>query len=131
MSWLDDHSFAEACRKADERARSKSRDPHIEWLRSLMDDNVSLERAYAGIHVRHFAGRAAESTVEALMLGLRERGTAALQEPKVRGRLAQLSEEQLRAVAKRLCKLKPEIAPPWSSLEIEHLLMAWRELTHG
>src|SRR5262249_28667745 len=100
-------------------------------LRALLDDSVSLERAYAEIHARHFAGRAAESTVEALMLGLRERGTAALQELKVRGRLVQLSEGQLREVAGRLGNRKPKIARPWSSVEIEHLLMAWRELTHG
>jgi hypothetical protein len=123
MSWLDDHSFAEACRKADERARSKSRDPHIEWLRSLMDDNVSLERAYAGVHARHFAGRAAESTVEALMLGLRERGTSALAEPATRQRLRQLNAGQIDELGDRLQRLSSR---PWSPEDIQQLIRTAR-----
>ena len=54
-------------------------------------------------------GRAADSTVEALMLGLR-RGPQALSQPGT----AQLSEQQLVEVITRLQKFKPEIAPAWT-----------------
>jgi hypothetical protein len=65
------------------------------------------------------------ATVEALMLGLRERGTVALQESKVRNRLAQLSESQLVEVGDRLQRLKPEIARAWSADEIGTLIGVW------
>jgi hypothetical protein len=76
------------------------------------------------------AGRATKSTVEALMLGLRERGVAALQERSVRGCLAQLSEAQLIEVGDRLQRLKPEIARAWSANEVYALIGAWEE-AHG
>jgi hypothetical protein len=56
----------------------------------------------AEIHSRWFSGRAAESTLEALMFSLRERGDAALTEPDSRRRLAQLSTAQVRSVIARL-----------------------------
>lgn len=96
-------SFAAACRKADEKQRRKPIDLQIEKLR-----------------------RAAESTVEALMLGLRERGIGAVQEPKVRSRLAQLSEDQLIEVGDRLQRLKPEIARAWSPDDVAALASAWK-----
>jgi len=71
---------------------------------------------------------AASSTVEALMLGLGERGTAALTEPKVRHRISDLDEVQLHAVAERLEKLRPEIARSWTPGEIESLATAWVDL---
>jgi hypothetical protein len=57
----------------------------------LMDDNVSLDRACA--EIARPSGAAA-STVEALMFGLRERGVAALNDPKVQRRLAEISDGQ-------------------------------------
>ena len=84
-----------------------------------MADMISLER--------HFCGRAAWSTVEALMLGLREGGIAAVQEPKVRSRLAQLSGAQLIEVGDRLQRLKPEIARAWWADEVGALISAWDE----
>jgi hypothetical protein len=65
--------------------------------------------------------RAAESTVEALMLGLRQRGLKALTEPPVKRRLSELSDEQLIEVGNRLQRLKPEIARPWLPKEIKSL----------
>ena len=94
-------------------------------LAALMDDGVTLEKARHEIHQQHFAGRAAASTVEALMLGLRERGTAALKEPKVRGRLNALSEQQLHEVCGRLQRLSPEITRAWTADEVRRLLAAW------
>jgi hypothetical protein len=120
----DGLSIAAACRKADEKRRSQPPDPRIEKLRRLKANDVSIERAYAEINERNGA---AASTIEALMLGLRERGTSALRELKLRGRLAQLSEMQLVEVGDRLQKLKPEIARAWSADEIGTLVSAWEE----
>jgi hypothetical protein len=100
-------------------------------LRSLLNGRVSLERAKAEIQAHHERQRkAASSTIEALMLGLRERGTAALQEPKVLRRLSQLDDQQLRDVAVRLQKLKPHIAPAWTPGDIA-VLFAVRGKIHG
>jgi hypothetical protein len=68
--------------------------------------------------------RAAASTVEALMLGLRERGTKALEEPAAQRRIAELSDKQVIEVGDRLQNLNPEIARPWSPEEIKILLQA-------
>jgi hypothetical protein len=46
--------------------------------------------------------------VEALVLGLRERGAAALKEAPARRRLGELSEAQLREVIVRLIKLRAQ-----------------------
>src|SRR5262249_27410770 len=70
-------------------------------------------------------GRPAESTVEALVLGLRERGTAALAEGPVRQRLVQLDEEQVVKVGDRLQALRPHIAKAWAPEEVQRLLEAW------
>jgi hypothetical protein len=62
------------------------------------------------------------TTIEALMLGLRERGVAALKEPDTQRRLAELSKGQLVEVATRLQKLKPEIARAWTDNEVKTLI---------
>ena len=61
-------------------------------LRRLLDDSVSLERACSELST--IKGRAAASTVAALIYGLRDRGVDALDEPNTRRRIAQLSDEQ-------------------------------------
>jgi hypothetical protein len=71
---------------------------------------------------------AADSTVEALMLGLRERGTAALGEGPVQQRLAQLDEEQVIRVGDRLQTLRPHIAKAWAPAEVQQLLETWEGL---
>jgi hypothetical protein len=48
----DGSTFAEACRKADEKQRRKSPDPRLERLRRFMDDDVSLERAWHELNAR-------------------------------------------------------------------------------
>jgi hypothetical protein len=45
-------TFAQMCRKADEKQRRKLRDPRIERARALMGDDISLERAYAELNKR-------------------------------------------------------------------------------
>jgi hypothetical protein len=117
-------TFAKLCREADEKQRRKLPDPRLERLRRLMDDDVSIERAWHEIN--HPTDRAAASTVEALMLALRERGVAALAEPAVRQRLAQLDEEQVVKVGDRLQALRPHVAKAWTASELKELAQAWR-----
>jgi hypothetical protein len=93
----------------------------LQWPRALMAPGVSLTRAYQG----HFARSAASSTIEALMLGLRERGTRALKEAPVQRRLTALSEAQLHEVARRLERSKSEIARAWTADEVVQLVEAW------
>jgi hypothetical protein len=71
---------------------------------------------------------AAAATIEALVYGLRERGTPALTEPEVERRLLDLDAEQLRAVCARLRNLKPHIARAWTPEEVEALVVIWSEL---
>jgi len=48
----DGSTFAEACRKADEKQRRKPPNPRLDRLRRLMDDDVSIERAWHELHER-------------------------------------------------------------------------------
>jgi hypothetical protein len=102
----------------------------------MQDDERSEYHGQAGhVHVAamagYFHGRAAASTVEALVFGLRERGTAALKEPPVQRRVGELSEAQLHEVCGRLQKLKTHIAKSWSADKIKALVETWQELHHG
>jgi hypothetical protein len=94
----------------------------IARLRRLMDDSVSLDRAWAAIAR---PSGAAASTVEALMFSLRSRGVQALGEPDVLRRLAQLDDAQAREIAIRLQKLKPHIASAWTPEDVQVLLTVW------
>ena len=100
-------------------------------LRSLLINERSLDRAKAEIqahHEHHPHHGVALSTIEALMFGLRERDTKALAEPKVRGRISQLSKEQIAEVAARLRQLEPHIAQAWTADETQQLIAKWGEL---
>jgi hypothetical protein len=98
---------------------------NIARLRRLMDDSISLDRAWA--EVSRPSGAAA-STVEALVFGLRN-GLAALpKNPDRLRRLSELNAEQLKAVCRRVQNFNPEIATPWSSDEVAALITKWREL---
>jgi hypothetical protein len=115
------NTFARFCREADKRQRREPVDPRIVRARRLLADDISLGRAYGEIHTERLHGRAAEATVEALMFSLRN-GIAALSRPDTLRRLSELSDVQLRHVAVRLQKFKPEIAKPWSPEDVEVLL---------
>lgn len=117
--------FCRSCRQADRKFVHERRDTEAAWRRALIDDNVSIERAYAEINRRD---QAAASTVEALMYSLRERGPSALQEPTTQRRLSEMNETQLREVCERLQKLKPHIARAWSPEETAVLLLTWNEM---
>jgi hypothetical protein len=93
--------------------------PH---LRRLLDENVSLERAWSELNQRPRSD-APQTTVEALLFSLRD-GTAALGRPAALRRLSELSDAQLREVAVRVQKFKPEIAQPWRSEEVAVLIAA-------
>ena len=96
-------------------------------LRRLFD-STSLEAAWTELTTSR--DRATASTVEALMLGLRERGTEALTESAIQGRLSDLHEPQIHEVCERLQRLKSEIARAWMSDEITALLDTWNHC-HG
>jgi hypothetical protein len=63
-----------------------------------------------------------QSSVEALMLVLRERGVQALKEPKVKLWLRELNDDQIVEVGNRLQRLKPEIARAWTPDEVKDLV---------
>jgi hypothetical protein len=69
-------------------------------------------------------GRAAHSTVDALMYSLR-RGIEAITESDNQRRLAELSEDQLLAVCQRLQNFKPNIASAWPPEEVEAIVSIW------
>jgi transposase len=101
----------------------KPADPHLELLRQLMRDDISLERAWHELNAAHVRGRAAQSTVEALMFSLRSGGLKALDEPDTQHRISELSEEQLHEVGGRLQALK--IVRAWTAADIERLVETW------
>jgi hypothetical protein len=68
------------------------------------------------------------STIEALMLGLRERGVAALAEPAVRQRLRQLDRKQAAEVGDRLQGLARYGVKPWSAEDVRQMIKTWRGL---
>jgi hypothetical protein len=100
-----------------------SEDARELWLRRLLEPDVSLERAWHELNAARLRGRAAQSTVEALMLSLRWRGIKAFSEPETQRRISELSEEQLHEVGARLQALK--IVRAWTAEDIEQLVDTW------
>jgi hypothetical protein len=72
-------------------------------------------------------GRAADTTIEALMYSLR-RGPEALTHPDTLNRLAQLNERQLQEVMTRLQNFMPHIAPAWKDADLDVLAAVRRKL---
>jgi hypothetical protein len=70
-------------------------------------------------------GRAAPSTVEALIFALRDGLEPLPTNPDRLWRLSELSGEQLCAVCERLQNFKPHIAPAWSPQEVQALVDIW------
>ena len=64
-------TFAAACRAADNRQRRRLPSPRLERLRRLMDDDVSLDRAWRELDGCRARDAAPEATIEALMFALR------------------------------------------------------------
>ena len=72
---------------------------------------------------------AAQSTVDAVTYSLRG-GTAVLTRDDVRGRLADIAEDQLREMIVLLQKRDGRIAPRWEDGDIEKLVETWT-ICHG
>jgi hypothetical protein len=107
-------SFCRTCREADAR---HWREPNGSFR--LLRDSFSIDRVFAEIN--KITGRAANSTLEALMFSLRS-GVSALKEPDTRRRLSELSDEQLIEVCARVQRFKPEIGPAWSDDDVDTLM---------
>src|SRR5262249_46208288 len=95
--------------------------PDLKRLRRLLDEDVSLERAWHEVNEAR-QRLAPQVTVEALMFSLRS-GGAALERKDVRERLAHMSETQLHEICARLRELT--IARAWTSEEIALLTELW------
>jgi hypothetical protein len=76
-------SFCQLCGEADAKAAARWRDPNR--VQRLMDDDLSLERAYEQMMK---ARPTPNATVEAVKQGVRDRGLATLKETATRARLA-------------------------------------------
>jgi hypothetical protein len=98
-------SFYRLCRRADAAARKRPIDPATERLRQLLDDDVSLERAWAEINGNR---PTPEATVEAIKEAVRRRGASALDEPRTRDRLAQCDAKALKAIDRWLIDFERE-----------------------
>jgi hypothetical protein len=105
-------------------APSHRDNPDLQRLRRLLDDGVTLVAAWAAMHRNR---PAPEATLEALMFSLR-RGVNELTRPDTKRRLAELSEDQMRAVCKRLRNFKSDIATAWTPEKIGALAAIWSEL---
>src|SRR5262249_44748337 len=109
--------------QGDEKQRCKLPDLRLERLRRLMDDDVSIERAWHKIDPND---RAAASTVEALKFSWR-RGINELTQPSTLRRLSTLDEYQLEDVCLRVQAFQQRIAPAWSAADADLLISAWRK----
>jgi len=65
------------------------------------------------------------TTIEALMLSLR-RGVNELDKSDTLLRLSALDGDQLKQVCLRVQAFQPTIAQPWSAVEVDALISAWR-----
>jgi hypothetical protein len=119
-----DDTFERACREADRKTAARAQDPRLSRLRRLLEDDVSLERTQ---HEIMRARPAPEAVVEAYSL---RRGIDELTNADTLRRLSGLGEGQIKAVCRRVQSFNPEIATPWSSVEVAALIAKWREL-HG
>jgi hypothetical protein len=101
-------AFCQQCREADVRAAtSRGDDPHLKRLRRLMDDEISLERAYAEMMK---ARPTPNATIEAIKQAVRERGVAALKEPATRERLSRCDDAAHAEIDRWLAKFKTKKA---------------------
>jgi hypothetical protein len=112
---------AAECHNKNYQSAAKIEPERLQRLRHLMDNDVSLERAWSELNDQRRRGETAAATVEALVYSLR-RGVDALAEPDTARRLAELSDDQLLQVGERLRRLKPQIARAWSADEVATLI---------
>jgi hypothetical protein len=117
-------SFCRVRRRVDSKYAAERQHESADALRvrRLLDDCISLERCWAELNQQR-RDRAPQATVEALVFSLRD-GIAALGRSAALRRLSELSAAQLREVAVRVQKFKPEIAQPWNPEDVEVLIAA-------
>jgi hypothetical protein len=77
-------TFWRACERADAAPNRQPVDPKIGCVWRLLDDTVSLDRAYAIITANR---PTPETSIDAIKVAVRDRGVAALNEPATRQRL--------------------------------------------
>jgi hypothetical protein len=102
-------SFCRFCRRADTHRANEGQpeSAHVVRLPRLVEDTMSLERAWTEVNQRRGNG-VPQSTVEALIYELRRHGLIALQHSNCLRRLDDVSTAHLREVLSRLIKLRPE-----------------------
>ena len=98
-------SFERACERADELARQQCVSEETLRARRLLSDDVSIERAWNEINNPH-SRPTPQSTVEAILHCVRERGIATLDEPKNIERLRGCDVTALAEINQRIAKLK-------------------------
>jgi hypothetical protein len=112
----------------DEYAADRARRPDkFDYLRALLHDNVSFHRAFYAIAAERRRGRAAASTLEALVSQLRS-GIESLRERDAQRRLTELSRDQVVTACDRALNFKPSIAKAWKPDEAEALVIVWSQL---
>jgi hypothetical protein len=128
----DDWTFSHACDRADRRARRRREDPELARLRHMLEDDVSLDRAYAALNSDRLMP---EATIEALIYSCRQ-GPPALDQPDNVRRFGQLSERELREVYGRVQGLSLDLqhdgkpAVRWTAEQADALLDKWNAC-HG
>lgn len=70
-------------------------------------DAMNLDQLSFALNDQRRFGRAAYSTVEAVMYELRTHGVAQLSKPNCQRRLSELSNDQVREVIERLHRMRP------------------------
>jgi hypothetical protein len=116
-------TFERVCCEADRRAMACLRDADLDWLRRLLDDDVTLAAASAKLRKDRPTPAIA---VEALMYSMR-RGVNELTQPDTQRRLSELNNDQLETVCLRVQAFEPNIAPAWSPDDADLLISAWRK----
>jgi hypothetical protein len=94
-------TFELACERADAAARKQPVDRKIEWLRRLLDTDMSLDQLYDALNRNR---PTSEVTVEAIKIAVRARGIDALKEPATRERLARCDKREIAEIDRWLSK---------------------------
>jgi hypothetical protein len=98
-------SFCRTCRKADAKYR---RPPDVERLQTLLDDSVSIDRAYRAVVTA--LRPTPQATIEAVLCAVCERGVKALTEPDNLRRLRGCDEAAKAEINRRVDALLRETA---------------------
>jgi hypothetical protein len=106
-----DETFAAACRQADAKARARPVPAEIRRARRLLlDDSVSLERAWSEINDPRNRPTP-KVIIEAIMSCVRERGLVALKEPANIERLTRCNSAAKAQLNERIARLQAKEVP--------------------